>query len=104
MRKVFEAADPVEAGLLRGFLEDEGIACVLRNEQVAQAIPTTAFFPELWVERDEDHPRAVELIAAWTRHSQEGARGWTCLGCGESVEATFDSCWSCGRERVTTGE
>jgi hypothetical protein len=33
---------------------------------VSQAIPTAAFFPEVWVEDDADHDRAVEVIAAWS--------------------------------------
>jgi hypothetical protein len=103
MRKVFEAADPFEAGLLRGLLEDQGIPCVLRNEQLSQAIPTAAFFPELWVADDHDHDRAVVVIAAWTGRREVGARAWICPGCREWIEGAFSSCWRCGRERATTG-
>jgi hypothetical protein len=103
VRKVFEAADPAEAGLVQGLLEDAGIPCVLRNEQVSQAIPTAAFFPEVWVGCDADHDRAVEVIAAWNAPSKGGGRAWACTGCGESIEEAFDSCWNCGRERASGG-
>lgn len=25
---------------------------------------------------------------------------WTCSGCGEAIEASFDACWSCGTDRA----
>jgi len=100
LRKVFEAADAAEAGLVQGLLEDAGISCVLRNEQVSQTIPTAGFFPEVWVELDPDYDRALEMIGAWNAPSKGGGRVWRCAGCGESIEEAFDSCWKCGRERV----
>ena len=101
---MLEASDPIEAGLLRGMLEDQGIPCVVQNEQTAQVIPTSVFFPELWVQHDEDHERALALIAAWkTESSSAASRRWTCGGCGESIAGTFDSCWKCGRSRGRVG-
>jgi len=100
LRRVFEAADAAEAGLVQGLLEDAGISCVLRNEQVSQTIPTAGFFPEVWVELDPDYDRALEMIGAWNAPSKGGGRVWRCAGCGESIEEAFDSCWKCGRERV----
>ena len=99
VRRVFQAADSAEAGLLRGLLEDAGIVCALRQEQVSQTFPTAGFSPEVWVERDEDFDRALALISAWSGSTKNQGSPWTCPACGEVSEAAFDTCWNCGYER-----
>lgn len=92
----------IEAGLLKNLLEQEGIACVLRNEELFAGlgeIPFVEMFPELWVVDDEVYPRARLLLDHWLESQDKDAEAWTCPGCGEHLEGQFGACWSCGRRR-----
>jgi hypothetical protein len=96
----FGPYERAQAWLLRQMLEREGIACLLRNEELFAAMGEIPFLecrPELWVVDDEVWPRALLLLEAWER-GEEGAP-WTCPGCGERLEAQFGACWKCGRQR-----
>ena len=46
--------ESAELGLLKNMLEEAGIRCALRNEQLSQALPEAPFNVELWVESDDD--------------------------------------------------
>lgn len=65
MKRVFTSSNSAEAGLLKSQLEEAGIECELRNEFAAQALPGTAFDPEVWVLDDAQYEEACELVAAW---------------------------------------
>ena len=90
------------AGLLKDFLNREGIACVLRNDKLLTAmgeIPFVECYPELWLLDDECLPRARMLLEGWLQSCQDDAlESWTCR-CGEMSEGQFGACWSCGRLR-----
>ncbi len=42
-----------------------------------------------------------EKAAALLQESaaQPEAEAWTCSACGEDIEAGFDTCWKCGKEK-----
>ncbi|PLX84393.1 MAG: hypothetical protein C0617_07840 [Desulfuromonas sp.] len=105
--RTFGLAERAQAGLLKEFLEKEGVACVLRNERLFAAlgeIPFTECFPELWVVDDEVYPRAKALLENWLEDGPPG-EPWTCAGCGERLEGQFGACWKCGRRRTAvTGD
>lgn len=61
MKQVFTLPQTAELELLKNMLEEAGIPCALRNEQLSQAFPATPFNVELWVANDDDFPRAQEL-------------------------------------------
>jgi hypothetical protein len=91
------------AALLRQRLEQEGIACLLRNEDLFTAlgeIPLLECLPELWVMDEEVYPRAMLLLESWLKEGKTVTASWTCQGCGERLEGQFGSCWKCGWERV----
>ena len=99
---VFTYRDRLQAGLLKEILAQEGIACLLRNDQLSSAlgeIPFTECYPELWVVDDEAYPRARLLLDAWLKKSPEPADDWTCPTCGERCAGQFGACWSCGTLR-----
>jgi hypothetical protein len=97
----FTIADRAEAGLLKELLEREGVACLVRNEQLFSAlgeIPFLECYPELWVVDDEIWPRARRLLDSWFRNDGN-AEAWTCPTCGEVLEGQFGACWQCGKAR-----
>ena len=91
-----------EAAMLRELLEHEGIACLVRNENLFSAkgeIPFTECFPELWVIDDEVYPRARLLLKSWREAGGKKGPTWICPHCGEEHEGQFGACWKCGRHR-----
>ena len=88
-----------ELALLKNMLEEAGIPCVLRNEQISQAFPAAPFNVELWVENDEDFQRAHDLCETWFNPQPGATSTWTCVQCGQILGEQFDSCWKCGTKR-----
>ncbi len=102
MKQLFKLPESAELELLKSMLEEAGIRCALRNEQLSQTLPVTPFNVELWVANDDDFLRAQELCQAWL-HPPPGATGtWACAQCGQRLRDPFDSCWKCGAKRETT--
>lgn len=95
----FNAWQRPQAWLFKNLLEREGIACLLRNEELFAAmgeIPFLEIRPELWVIDDEVYPRAKLIVEGLLREEELGS--WTCA-CGEVLEGQFGACWKCGRQR-----
>ena len=106
MTQIFVHKDFTIVGFYRSLLEDAGIPAFIRNEFSHHAltdIPIPAFYPALCVTQDEDTERAIGLIREYQRGVSDdtGTSGpdWTCPACGESVPATFGSCWKCEAPR-----
>jgi hypothetical protein len=54
--------------ILKSLLEKADIPCMIRNEYLSMALgelPPTECSPELWILKDEDYPRAKEIVDAW---------------------------------------
>jgi putative signal transducing protein len=87
--------------MLKSLLEDTGIPCMIRNENLSSAmgeLPFQECFPELWIMKDQDYPRAAEMVQTWRSTRIEIHDSWICR-CGETIEGQFTSCWNCGNER-----
>ena len=100
---VFHYWDRPQAGLIKELLGNEGVECLLRNEQLSSAlgeIPFVECYPELWVIDDEVFPRARILLDSWFKDDGVSTEPWTCLHCGERSEGQFGACWACGTIRV----
>jgi len=88
------------AEALKERLENEGVKCVLRNQQLFAAlgeIPFTECFPELWLVDAETWPRAHALLDQWLGDGSIST-SWTCPGCHETIDPPFARCWRCGCE------
>lgn len=97
MKRVRASESLAEIGHYRNILEQAGIACVVRNEQLSGGlgeIPFLECLPELWVLRDEDAAAARRLIDAQLEDA--GAGPWHCRVCGQGNEGQFAACWRCG--------
>lgn len=98
---VFSLWERAQAGLIKELLEKEGIACLMKNENLFSAlgeIPFPECYPELWVIDDEVFPRAKLLLDQWLK-TEEPGEPWVCPGCGEILESQFGACWKCGRTK-----
>lgn len=134
MIRVAQPADPLEAQLLLGVLEEHGIRAVVQGEALWAArgeLPLTPdSAPSIWVADEADAHRAREIIEEHkTRPNPthcpncgmdlHGGREsqcpkcatpfrivgvWTCPVCHEISGTQFTHCWSCGAERGDTPE
>ena len=89
------------ANLFKDRLAQEGIACLLRNDDLVSVmgeVPFVECYPELWVLDAETWPRARLLLEGWLA-SASTSTTWQCPVCGEIHEGQFSSCWQCGAER-----
>ena len=105
LKKVYVAANSVDARMLQGLLEQEGIRAVVRGDDFVPLQGGNLFKmeirPSVWVFDDERLPRARELADDFGRRPSPSDRPlaiWTCR-CGEASEEQFTECWSCGRSR-----
>ena len=99
LRRVIICKNIAQAGMLRGLLEGNGVACEIRGEYLSMAsgeLPFAECYPELWVEGGEDFRRAKEILAGWESNEVTQHENWTCQKCGEENEGQFSSCWRCG--------
>jgi hypothetical protein len=62
MKKLFSSPHPAEMSHLETLLRAEGIGTELRNQRGYEIFPGAGFYPELWVLRDEDLPRARAIL------------------------------------------
>src|SRR5688500_17848365 len=102
MKKVFTSMNLIDVVQLKDLLEQEGIACLIRNDILAgraPEIPFTETFPELWVQNDADLPKAQTIKADWQNARQIIGESWQCPTCNESLEPQFSTCWNCGTNR-----
>jgi hypothetical protein len=58
-------------------------------------LPIEASLPQVWVERDDDAPRARDIIHEYFKRTPTGPPV-RCPACGEENPSTFDLCWNCG--------
>ncbi len=105
MKFLFQAntvAKGAKIQLLKSTLEEVNIPSMIRNENLSVAlgeIPFTECFPELWILKDEDYPKAKEIVAGWRKDQMETYSPWICPNCNETIEGQFTSCWKCGKEQ-----
>jgi hypothetical protein len=92
---IHRGTDPIEANLLKGMLESEGIPAAVTGADLVggySGVPKVCDVRLLVPARYRDDAAAV-----LDRYQHEAASGgeWRCPGCGEMNAATFESCWSC---------
>ncbi|PLY02985.1 MAG: DUF2007 domain-containing protein [Desulfuromonas sp.] len=95
----FDLTERALAGMFHELLLQEGIECLLRNEQLFSGlgeIPFVECYPELWVVDAEMFPRAQSLLRQYMADAPEKLPEWHCPGCGEQIEGHFNACWNCG--------
>jgi hypothetical protein len=99
MKRVYTADSLADVGHVKNLLEQSGIPCLIRNEQLSGALGEVPFLeclPELWVLDDDDAAEALCRVAE-LGSADAGGPPWRCRHCGEENEAQFAACWRCGR-------
>lgn len=98
MRKVYTAADRVDAQLCCDYLSQRGVSVYVQGMNLQGAVgelppdlPVT-----LWVIDDRDEALARQLIGDYQTPLPQEAQDWYCRQCGERIEAQFALCWKCG--------
>lgn len=94
---VHRGTDPIEANLLKGMLESEGIPAAVTGADLVggySGVPKVCDVRLLVPERYR--ARAADALAHYERERPAGDE-WRCAGCGEVNAPSFESCWSCGR-------
>jgi hypothetical protein len=96
---IHRGTDPIEASLLEGLLDSQGIPATVRGADLVggySGIPRVCdvrlLVPEPY------RARAEAVLEAYRREHPVDA-DWHCGACGESNASSFESCWSCGGER-----
>jgi hypothetical protein len=97
MKRVHTSESLAVVGHFKNVLEQHGIECLIKHEQLSGAlgeIPFLECLPELWVLDDADEGRARRVI----EQDREPIMGpaWDCPECGEENERQFAACWRCG--------
>jgi hypothetical protein len=104
MQKVFSSRELSETVLVRDALVHQGIEVFVQNEHSNHtAVPEFRPPAEIWIVRDTDYEEASRLIkdTLSTIDSRTEAAPWQCAHCKSENPASFELCWSCGKERGT---
>jgi hypothetical protein len=101
MRRLYQAADRIEAQRLLDFLAEHGVAALIPGDYLSGAageLPV-APFPEVWLPNPGQWLRARGLLAEFLAPLPEAEGDWICPACGETVTAAFPLCWNCATPR-----
>ncbi len=107
MNKVYTAANPATAHIIRGILESHGIASEVRGEalfSVRGELPMVGdTFPTVWIVHDTDRLKAQEVVddfdSRLSGQNEDNQEAWICRNCGEQLESQFTACWQCETPR-----
>ncbi|MEE3202026.1 MAG: DUF2007 domain-containing protein [Acidobacteriota bacterium] len=108
LKKLYVAAGPGDAYVLRGLLEAEGISAIVRGDDMVPFQGGSLFEietrPSVWVLGNdrEQYARALVIAEDYTARKATDIVAdvpWKCESCGESIETQFTVCWSCGTVR-----
>jgi hypothetical protein len=103
MYVIYSAPDAATVHIVKGILDQRGIRTIVRGEHLQGASGGVAPI-DAWVElvvlKMQDVPEAKAVVAeVISTQEVEPGEAWTCPRCGETIEAQFGACWSCGMER-----
>lgn len=102
MKKVTSSDSLVTINHYKNLLESEGIAAFIKNEHLGSIVgemPFQEVWPQLWVKKDLDYDRAVQLIDSQKITDESPQASWRCRHCGTENEGQFSACWQCSKEQ-----
>ena len=105
-KKIYSAANAIEANMIQGLLEQESISTNLSGEGLSIAaggLPTDVIQVDILVD-EEKHAEALQIISNYEEILREPAQdgeSWECEECNKVNPETFEICWSCQAIRMT---
>lgn len=98
MIRIYVAQQRYDAWLVADRLGQAGIKAHVFNQHASSIVgdvPPDVAQPQVWIERDCDHERALVVLREIEAAGQRtGSRA--CHACGEESPVNFDLCWNCG--------
>ena len=98
VKKIYAAANLVEAQLLKDLLQQAGIVTHLFNQNAQSGlgeIPFTHAYPEIWLVDERDEPRAARVLKEYEQVPLDKDTVY-CSKCRERNPDNFALCWNCG--------
>lgn len=101
MRKLYQAADRIEAQRLVDFLADHDIPSLILGDYLSGGIGELPadIYPVVWLPEDRQWYMASRLLEQFLIPSRRTEKSWKCPCCNETVEGVFEVCWNCGKDR-----
>ena len=101
MKKIHEVQDFTLIGHYQCILESQGIDTLVKNQTIssfAGELPANSIYPELWVTKDEDYDKAIQILTPiqQSEGEYEDYDAWVWEECNETVEGQYAECWNCG--------
>lgn len=99
METIYAAADPLEAEILRSYLEAHGVTARVLGAALWGGhgeLPIDSG-PRLVIDDPAQATTARELLRRY-EHRRHAHANWRC-SCGEESPIHFELCWSCAQER-----
>jgi hypothetical protein len=97
MKKIYSAANLMEAQIMLDLLGHVGIQARLFNENAQGGlgeIPFTHAYPEVWLVNEGDLERGQAVVSKYENLPVETGVV-VCLACGEENPRNFQLCWHC---------
>ena len=105
-KKIYSAANAIEAHMIQGLLEQESISTNLSGEGLSIAtggLPTDVIQVDILVD-EEKYAEALEIISNYEeilRQPAQDGESWECKKCNKVNPETFEICWNCQAIRMT---
>ena len=105
-KKIYSAANAIEAHMIQGLLEEKSISTNLSGEGLSIAtggLPTDVIQVEILVD-EEKYAEALEIISNYEQLLKQPAQNgesWECEECNKVNPDTFEICWNCQTNRIT---
>lgn len=100
--EITATANVAEAEMLRSVLEESGVRAFVDGAAANTALSHIG--PALGgvkvFVRTVDAEQALEIIEEIRAESNVSTEPWFCGTCEESIDGSFDVCWSCGQDRA----
>ena len=96
---VHRMTNPIEANLLKGLLEQQGIQVEITGESLVGAysgVPRVCDVRLLVPPGQRQHALSVIEGYEAAKGEPDDGRHWICDGCGEQNASNFEICWQCG--------
>ena len=95
---VHRGTDPIEASLLQGLLESEGIPAAVTGADLVGGYSGLPKVCDVRLMVPERRRKDADAVLERYQQARPAEGEWRCADCGEVNAASFESCWSCGRE------